>query len=691
MARDGNDDTDEREELDETDERPKKKKKKQKLPREHRHRPRWHWQLLGILMLVFGIAWCLPWVVAWTPLRQQIVGMALPNLDGSAQIGGASLGWFSSIELTDIQLHDRQGQPVLSIASITTERSLWRLALNRKEAGTIRVVRPEVQLVTWPDGSNLETMLRSMIKRPAKDTPRKPSAASFVVEVIDGKAALAELSQAPVVDGKSNAPPEAPRAAGTIEKMQAKITHVPSADPPLAMQLDARMVPAGLLPANIAAANSAPLVPGAPGTVHAEVTLKREEADGAASTVRGHVALKAAAAELGPLQPLVMRLAGPTRLGGIATTDLLIDWGHDAKGPTITAAGTADAQRLLLANATWLGHSIAQLDSVRLKPDVTYGNGQLTLRLCRVESDFGSVEANGTIDTVRLADANDAATISQAAGQDFELGGSIDIARLAERMPGLIPLRLDTRIESGRLAVSLRSRSEGRNRRWEGSLLASELVAVHAGKRLDFRRPIQLSVVAQAQPKGLPTGQLRCTSDYLTCQADGSPTDASASLEADLDRLAADLSQLVDLGGLQLAGHVRAGFEWRSTRPANALAPVGLNLATGQAPPAGQAGSISTLTADGHVMLDNLQIQWPGMRPWQEPRLSAALKLRGAASGRSVARVDEASLRIDSGSDHLVVTLREPVPGLAGASSLSTGQIARAIANIPWRVRWTSN
>src|SRR6478752_855259 len=54
-------------------------------------------------------AWFAPAVVAKTELRNRFSRQALANLHGSVEVGSASLGWFSPVELRDITIRDEQG------------------------------------------------------------------------------------------------------------------------------------------------------------------------------------------------------------------------------------------------------------------------------------------------------------------------------------------------------------------------------------------------------------------------------------------------------------------------------------------------------------------------------------------------------------------------------------------------------
>ena len=605
---------------------------------------RWGLKLGGALVVLGVIAWFLPALVANTSLRQQIVTFVAPQLRGSATIGGASLGWLSPVELRDVQLRDAAGAPVLSAPVVTTSRALWQLALGSHDLGTMRIERPELNLVMRRGGSNLEDVLKTLLETPSKGPPR-----SVVVELVDGRILMAEALDhelrdkqiaLPVTPDLRSAAPAIPATpahvasravpAGTIDKLNAKLTLAPGQPEPLSATLDCLVTPPNALA-------------GKP--LQANLTLKPGTNPAQLSADQGAAVLKLAAVDLSALAPLMTRFAVPLQLAGGATTDLNFDWSQDERGPKLALHGTATVERLAVTSSRYLGPETLRLEQVRIKPDVTYAAGRIDLKSTRADCDVGFLEASGAIDTAQWSAGQDAEkSVANLAASDFKLQGEVDCAALAQRLPGLVHLKADTRIEGGRLTVALKSGGEAGKRRLEGSLKATNLVATAAGKRIEYPQPIQIDGSLDAPTGGPWIARMHCKSDYLTAEGEGSLLDAVVSIDADLDRLTTDVGQLIDLGQIRAAGRVVAGFEIRRKRPA-----------------AGAVAGPTAVTGDGHIQLEGFQLQAPGLRPWQEQRLTSSIKLRGTVDGANLTRLDEADLRVDSGADHLVATLAKPI------------------------------
>ena len=85
--------------------------------------------LLACILLFFA-----PTIVANTGLRNRIIPMATKDLNGSAEIGGMSLGWFSPVELRDVTIKDTSGKTVIVAPKITTSTGLCRRTCSCKKS-----------------------------------------------------------------------------------------------------------------------------------------------------------------------------------------------------------------------------------------------------------------------------------------------------------------------------------------------------------------------------------------------------------------------------------------------------------------------------------------------------------------------------------------------------------------------------
>src|SRR5262245_2675943 len=119
-------------------------------------RRRWPKALAGLLALLLLGVWFAPTVVAKTGLRNRIARQAAADLNGSLDVGGASLGWLSTIGLRDVTLTDREGRVVARIPKVTSSKSLLAILRDRSGLGEFTFHSPAVEVVCEKNSTNLE-------------------------------------------------------------------------------------------------------------------------------------------------------------------------------------------------------------------------------------------------------------------------------------------------------------------------------------------------------------------------------------------------------------------------------------------------------------------------------------------------------------------------------------------------------
>jgi len=115
--------------------------------------------LVGLTAVGLLLA-CLPYLVAVTPLRNILLGAALAGTNVRATTGGASLGWFTPLALSGLQLKSVEGQPLVEVQQLDAEGPWWKLIASRPDLGQFRIQRPRVDLILSSDGSNFDAVGR---------------------------------------------------------------------------------------------------------------------------------------------------------------------------------------------------------------------------------------------------------------------------------------------------------------------------------------------------------------------------------------------------------------------------------------------------------------------------------------------------------------------------------------------------
>ncbi len=87
-----------------------------------------------------------PYVVARAPLRDWLIGAALSDTDLHVTTESARFGWFSPIEVRGIDIQAGEN-PLLTISSVQTQRTLLQLVAGGQDVGEVRIDQPRVEII----------------------------------------------------------------------------------------------------------------------------------------------------------------------------------------------------------------------------------------------------------------------------------------------------------------------------------------------------------------------------------------------------------------------------------------------------------------------------------------------------------------------------------------------------------------
>jgi hypothetical protein len=461
-------------------------------------RRRWLRRLLPPFTLLVLAVWFAPAVVANTGLRNRLARLALADVRGSVEVGGASVGWFSPVELRDVTLTDEAGRTVVRVPRVTSQKSLFDLARNRAEPGAFTLENPTVALVCETDTTNLEAALAEYLKDDG--APPAPARTPVALTVTGGTLTLTD--------------PDTGRSA-TVEGISAAVSVPASRAEPVAVK-----------------------VATATGRLDAELSL------GDTGTLK----LTCTDLPLETFAPLLKRADAGLTLAGAGTADVSVRWGKDAP---LTVAGTAGVKRFALS-APWTNGDTLALDAVSLPLDVDLAGRVVRVRKFELACDAGTLSAAGTFDPAHSADQ----LFAQAG---VSVAADVDLARLAAKLPKLLRLRAGTELREGRIAAKLASRADPAGVVWAGEVTTSAVKGTRAGQPLAWDQPLHAEFAGRYASGRLPTfDKLVCTADFIAVNARTTPETVQAAANVYLHKLAAHLAEFADLGGVELDGEAAA-------------------------------------------------------------------------------------------------------------------------------------
>lgn len=547
---------------------------------------------LGIVVLLVILA---PLIIAKTPLRQQIVSWAAPDLKAEVEIGSANLWWFSPIVMNDLVVKDETGQKVVSAGEISVEKTLLSLILDTSDIGKIRVVDPEVHVALREDGSNLEDLLAPFMNSDEESSSSMP----IQVEIENGAVHVAANDQ-----------------TWSLEKVSADIDMPASNTRPILVEL-------ACVVANAAADPHA-----VPGTLEGDFSWKTSsEPD---SLGDGHAHFACHDFPLGIIGPVASRLGVQVETSGELNADAKIvaeEAGH------LIEINQFAANNVAVRAPEYLGDETLQLTQIQADGTAHLNGARLEMDEFQIRSPIASLVAHGGMDVTVLSTHQ---ILDALQHEDYEIEAQADLAAIAKLIPATLSIREGTEIQSGSAQLRVVSRVQGGSRRVVAAAETRDLRALNNGKVVSWSQPVRLDVAANMTPSGPVIENLKIDSNFLNVTGRGDLNQGRATLNGDLDRLAAELGQFVDLSSYQLAGQMDGEVTWAIQQQ-------------------------NDIQANAKVTLTNFAVTLPDSKPWREKNLYAEAGAALSVSGGSIQRIDSATARLVSADDMAEVVLAEPI------------------------------
>lgn len=559
--------------------------------------------LLALLVLPAIAVWFLPPIVAHSSLLAGVIARVANDLNGSVRVGGASLDWLSPVVLTNVEICDAQGEIVLQVPRVAGSQRLIGLLFDRRHLGVFRLEQPQLKVVLRPDGSNLEDMLARYL---GKENPEP-----------------VEISLA-VVDGRVSIQDAAGGQPWAIEGLQ------------LALQTPAD--DATPLKAHAAGALADPVRPGQ-FDVAFEVpsrAARSSAAHGSSEVGQSQAVIDAQGLSAEMFSPLVARFVPGWRCAGRLSPKIRCAWSGSASDLRLTIDGQVTAEKLV-AGGPALGPDQVRLDRLEATCQGEWSAGQAVVRQLRVRCDVGELSGSGTFVAGQLLQLK---SLDALRRQTFNLSTQVDLARLAQMLPTALRIQQGTQIVSGKVQAALASRQGDQGMVWDGKLEAVDVKALQNGRSLTWDQPVLVTFTASDTPQGITVDKLQCRSTFLNVEGSGTAERLNASGRFDLGQLIGQLEQFVDLGGLRLAGEGSGDVGWKRQ---------------------GVEGYQATV----QFQLRDFRLTRPGQEPWTEQKLVLSLTATGATDFRTTARVDSATLHLESEPDRIDAQLTGPVGSFA--------------------------
>lgn len=536
--------------------------------------------LIGILVLLVVVV-TLPFLVAQTPLRLWIVAKATADLPIRVTVGSMSLNWIRPIELTAVSVTDMEGGTLASAKNVRTERTLLSLLWNRQAPGTIHIEGAEVDVVFAKDGSNLETVLHALPKS------EKPAAPIQLAIIADGATVRVRDMDAD--------------KHWTINASQLSVALNETPSRPIAAKIQAKLLEE-------------------PASVQADLAWHEGDA--------GELDCKLEAWPLAMALPMLRRAHHDLAIEGKFEGDMKGSWKKAGDALSGNFAGELRSRDAKLQGGP-LGPDRFALAEFKAPLKLRLEGTKLAIEQMQATCDVGSASVVGAYDFSREPKAH-----LQDAG--WNVSANLDLAKLARIAPKTMHLHEDVVLDTGTASFQAKSVKQDAAVVWQASLTTTPLAGRRGAARIAWPEPITLDLRVRDLDRRIPTLEsVKCESTFLSMAGKASESEAVIQATVDLEKLAAPLSQFVDLGAMQLAGKAQAWVRVASKPD-------------------------QKFEADGSATLDRFRFAWSPGQGINDDRLSIEWRGKGSIAKDGNRVIEEGSAQIKSGTDVLDLQLREP-------------------------------
>lgn len=471
-------------------------------------------RLFVFLLLVLAAVAAAPAIIANTPLRDTLLGWAMPNGRWGIRTHHAALTWTGTQTLEQVEIIDPEGKPLLVVGSITLDRSLFALVTNQSDLGKLRVEQPVVYLLTRTDGSNVEDFLAALGSQPAAPDAAAPTSGkptTIEIEVLDGTVRGFDVaSQRSWALSGVGALVKLGGAAGGLEA---------TGSAQLAMGQD-----------------------GAPGNL--KFRLQQIAQD------QRQLDLLAERLPLEPLQPFLARVLPGAWINGTVSTDARVLLATDPQGQLqLQTTGRLEAADFAMQADALAGDRL-QFGTVKAPWQLSLVGDEVRVEQLAVEADWVQLRAQGTFSLSELSSLD----LKNLPRHESTVTGQIQLNRLAAMLPKTLQLREGVWIDSGSLDFRAAGKPVGDSFSWSASATVENVVGNDGRRAIRWEEPIEAKVELIDTPRGPQMQEVSLTAPFAEARFETVDERISGSFQFDLEKLSQEVGQFVDLGAWQFQG-----------------------------------------------------------------------------------------------------------------------------------------
>ncbi|TWU34388.1 hypothetical protein [Novipirellula artificiosorum] len=489
-----------------------------------RRRLYWIGTLLGIALLALAG----PSLISHSPIGRSLAEGVVAQYGVDAEVGALRVGWITPLRISDLTLTGRQAGSTIRIAELDTELTVMDLVNQAgSELGVLSLRGVDVQCSIQDGQSSIEQDLKLFWDQPSSG------------EAITATVNVHELTMA-VTD--------------TVTKETWILSQASTEMEWLANQVETRF--AGVL--------AEPR--GSQGSLQGSVAFDTAARGVTSSDSVWQFEIVADSLPLSVSSLLRRRFTDlaaqiPAQLTGDATGSIQIQGAADGKIEAMVKQ--FQVRNLAAANPQssskqWT-NKLATLDGrLQIKDSYVIGNGLVAT------TDFASIQLDGAFSTsITLVGASNN-PLRWLDALEGVASAELDLASFDRAMPGVLPIRREAELVSGRIVAVIESLPSDHLRRRRLSLRSDAIRGRSNGQPV-MVAPLELTAIVSSDSERIRAEQFNLSSSFATASGQGGLQTGSTDIEVDFGRLADTLRPMVDIPDSTLAGSARGTIKWAAS------------------------------------------------------------------------------------------------------------------------------
>jgi len=469
-----------------------------------------------IVVMIVLVVLLMPAFISSEKGRRIILARINGAIAGKADFADLSMGWLKGIKVANLSFNDHAGRIWVEVEQVSAKPAYGSILTGNLSLGKTVIDRPRV-----------EVHLKDLRDTPGSKTSRPqaaPAESRSVALPIKNLDLVLNNGSVKVTDPKT----------GTVELSQIN-SRIDLQPPGERSDFDLNMVVARAdKTAHIKAAGN--------------VTTKARK-DWSLEGTSGDLTIEVKDLDLESLGPIFALMSVEVDAKGIidGTTKGRI---KDGRFESLTTG----------IKAKDLDVTAAQLKGDRLRTavlDVTVelsqGKETISVDTLKIESDFASVAATGTVPT-SFKSAGD----FLGADSSYDLKGDFDcdLAAVLSQMPKTLGLKEGTQVTSGRLTGNVATSTEAGKRQIRANAMVAGLEGTVEGKKAALSESITAEALVSSDKAGIIFDKLDVTAPFAMVRCTGRIEALTYDAQADLAKLQSELGQFIDMGKYRLSGEL---------------------------------------------------------------------------------------------------------------------------------------